>query len=339
MTNKDSFIRLVKNVLIFSSPVWILAILYFVFDPFHVLKPYDSYPDNYLESYNRNRISTQIFLNNNANEHYDSFILGNSKSSVFYTNEWEQYLDSTASSYHFDASNEVISGIYGKIKFIDQQGNKIKNALIILDPETFEYAVDTANSIIHIQDYEWSGLDQFSYQLIFFKAFFKNMYFVKYFDVKLFQKYRAYMYGTVENKHMLYTPVKNDFIFQGYIDQIKEDSLGFYNRDLFFSRPDTSEVREPVIKPYQKVYLEEIKAIFDKNKTNYKLVFGPNYDQKRINEKDLNYLKNLFGSAYIYDFTGINSYTMELSNYYEIFHYKPIVAREIMKEIYQSSAE
>ena len=339
MTNKSSFIRLVKNVVIFTSPVWILAILYFVFDPFHVLKPYDAYPDNYLKSYNRNRISTQIFLNNNQDEQYDSFILGNSKSSVFYTEEWAKYLDPEAKTYHFDASNEVISGIYGKIKFIDKQGNDIKNALLILDPETFEYAVDTANSIIHIQDYEWSGLDKFSYQLIFFKAFFKNMYFIKYFDVKLFGKYRPYMYGAMENKHMLYTPVRNDFIFQGYIDQIKEDSLGYYSRDLFYTRPDTSVNREPVIKPYQKVYLEEIKQIFDKNHTDYKIVFGPNYDQKHINEVDLAYLKKLFGDEHVYDYTGINELTSDLKNYYEIFHYKPVVARKILADIYGKPIE
>ena len=151
MSQKAQFISFLKKLLLFISPVLLLASSYFVFDPFHVLISYDAYSDNYLQSYNRNRIGTQIFLNNNKEQAYNSFIFGSSKSSVFYTKNWSKYINDET-PFHFDASNEVISGIYGKVKFIDKQGNDIKNALLIFDGETFNYAVDTANSIIHIQD-------------------------------------------------------------------------------------------------------------------------------------------------------------------------------------------
>ncbi|MFT5885055.1 MAG: hypothetical protein ACI9IP_001515 [Arcticibacterium sp.] len=333
MDQKKQFLKLLKRLVLFTSPVILLVLSYFVFDPFHVLKAYDSYPDNYLESYNRNRIGTQIFLNNNREQKYKSFIFGSSKSSVFYTKDWSHYINDKT-PFHFDASNEVISGIYGKIKFIDKQGNDIKNALLVFDGETFNYVVDTANSIIHIQDYEWSGKNEFMYQLIFFKAFFKEMYFLKYFDKLIFKKYRAYMYGAFENKHMLYKPINNDFIFKGYIDQLSKDSTAYYARDLFYSRSKTEQIQEPAIKPYQVNYLKEIKDIFDKHKTNYKIVFGPNYDQKKVNSVDLEIVKDIFGNQNVSDFTGQNEFTNPLSNYYEIYHYKPVVAKEIMNQIY-----
>jgi hypothetical protein len=335
MEQKKQFIALLKKLLIFGSPVILLALSYFVFDPFHVLKAYDAYPDNYLESYNRNRIGTQIFLNNNKEQQYKSFILGSSKSSVFYTADWAKYInDSTP--FHFDASNEVISGIYGKVKYIDNQGNDLKNALLIFDAETFNYVGDTASSIIHIQDYQWSGVSKFAYQLTFFKAFFKEMYFVKYFDKLLFNKYRPYMYGAFENKHMLYTSINNDFIFQGYIDQLKEDSTAYYSRDLFYQRSQEELTQEPAIEPYQVNYLKEIKAIFDKHHTNYKIIFGPNYDQKKVSPEDLDLVKSIFGNQNVYDFTGQNELTNPLSNYYEIYHYKPLVARQILNKIYSN---
>lgn len=334
MEQRKQIISFIKNLLLFCSPVLLLVISYFAFDPFHVLKAYNSYPDNYLESYNRNRIGTQIFLNNNKEQAYKSFIFGSSRSSVFYTKNWAKYIDDKT-PFHFDASNEVISGIYGKIKFIEMEGNDIKNALLVFDGETFNYSVDTANSIIHIQDYEWSGQDQFSFQLIFFKAFFKEMYFLKYFDKLIFKIYKPYMYGAFENKHMLYTSINNDFIFQGYIDQLREDSAAYYSRDLFYPRSLEEQTQEPAIQAYQINYLKEIKAIFDKHKTNYKIVFGPNYDQKKVNPVDLSIVKSIFGSYSVYDFTGQNELTTPLSNYYEIYHYKPVVANEIMDEIYQ----
>jgi hypothetical protein len=333
MEQKNQFIILLKQLLIFSSPVLLLALSYFIFDPFHVLKAYDAYPDNYLESYNRNRIGTQIFLNHNKQERYQSFIFGSSKSSVFYTEDWSKYIND-ATPFHFDASNEVISGIYGKVKFIDNQGNDLKNVFMVFDAETFNYVADTASSIIHIQDYEWSGQNRFMYQLTFFKAFFKEMYFLKYFDKVLFNKYKPYMYGAFENKHMLYTPINNNFIFQSYIEQLKEDSLAYYIRDLFYERNELELTQEPGIKPYQVNYLKEIKAVFDKHKTNYKIVFGPNYDQKKVNPKDLEIVKSVFGHQNVYDFTGQNELTTPLSNYYEIYHYKPSVARQILKSIY-----
>jgi hypothetical protein len=142
------------------------------------------------------------------------------------------------------------------------------------------------------------------------------------------------MYGAFENKHMLYKPINNDFIFKGYIDQLSKDSTAYYARDLFYSRSKTEQIQEPAIKPYQVNYLKEIKDIFDKHKTNYKIVFGPNYDQKKVNSVDLEIVKDIFGNQNVSDFTGQNEFTNPLSNYYEIYHYKPVVAKEIMNQIY-----
>ncbi len=326
--------RFSLKILLFAWPIVLLIFAYFIFDPFHVLKYYKAYPDNYLQSYNRNRISTQEFLNHNQEKRYRSFVFGSSRSSVFYTQDWGTYIgDSMA--YHFDASNESISGIHDKLVFIEKQENKIENALLIFDNETFDYAVDSANSIIHIPDWRWSPQNRFSYHLTFFKAFFKDMYFLKYFDLKLFKTFRPYMYGAFENKHMLYTPVHNDFIFQGYIDQIKEDSMAYYSRDIFYERTKEDLVEKEIIKAYQIKYLQNIKAIFDRNNTHYKIVFGPNYDQKKVNPKDLTKVKDIFDQKAVYDFTGKNEYTQSQANYYEIYHYKPAVARAILKQIYQ----
>lgn len=148
------------------------------------------------------------------------------------------------------------------------------------------------------------------------------------------KRYKPYMYGVFEDKHMIYTPVKNDFIFKEYIERIQKDSLGYYNTDLFYERPAKTDTLSPIIKEYQMKFLYEMKEILDQNKTQYKIVLGPNYDQKVFSGKDLTTLENVFGSENLYDFTGKNEFTEAISNYYEIYHYKPFVARKLLPLIY-----
>lgn len=58
------------------------------------------------------------------------------------------------------------------------------------------------------------------------------------------------------------------------------------------------------------------------------------YDQLKINEEDLEYLKTLFGDVNVFDFSGINKFTNDYKNYYEASHYRPHVTKEIMEKIY-----
>ena len=71
-----------------------------------------------------------------------------------------------------------------------------------------------------------------------------------------------------------------------------------------------------------------------KNSTKYKIVLGPTYDQHNFNQQDLDILIKYFGEENIYNFSGINDYTKNIANYYEIYHYKPSVANDIMNKIY-----
>ena len=84
--------------------------------------------------------------------------------------------------------------------------------------------------------------------------------------------------------------------------------------------------------------LKSIKAVFEKDKTNYEIVISPVYDQQRLNTKDLNQLQEIFGKEYVHDFSGKNSITDNVYNYYETSHYLPSVADTIMKIIYKAGS-
>ena len=274
-------------------------------------------------------------MKNNPEIHYRSFIFGSSRSSVFYSKEWGKYINDSL-VFHFDASNEDIIGISQKVKFIAAQGNRIENALLVFDGETFEPSADFENSIIHKRDWRQSGENRIVYHLKFFAAFFKNQYFIKFFDAKINEVYKSNMWGALEGKHMIYTPSHNDFIFQGYIDEIKKDSLAYYARDLFYPRSGELQIQNEQIDEEDLEELHAIQEVFKAHKTKVKIVISPSFDQESINPADFKILKEMFGEQHVFDASGVNKYTNELGNFYEIYHYKPLVANQILSDMYEA---
>lgn len=331
---KFTFKKFIKRLFLFGSPIWLLIIVYFVFDPFNVIYGYDSYGSNYLKTFNRNKISTETFLRNNPKYHFSSFIFGSSRSSAFHTKDWSRFINDPE-PYHFDSFNDNISGIAGKITFIEKQGNKITNAILVIDNDTFNESYEKSESIVHIKDYRWNDSSNvFKYHLTFFKAFFKKQYFVSFIDLKLFKTFRPYMDEFFKFKYFYTTP-NNDFLFPENIELLKKDSLAYYKNDWFPFKPDQPKMYDPAIKSYHIKDLELIAQAFKDNKTNYKIVIAPLYDQRPYNTEDLAMLEKYFDKSRIFDYSGKNKLTNNLGNYYEGSHFKPIVGARILEEIYQ----
>jgi hypothetical protein len=322
----------IKRVIIFGSPVILLVISYFVFDPFHILRGYDFYGSNFKKTFNRNRMSTEMFLRNNPKYHFKSFILGSSRSSAFRTNAWSKYINDPA-PYHFDSFNDNISGMLGKLEYIEKQGNSIENALLVFDRDTFSEQFEESNSIVHYKDYRWTNENVFSYHLAFFKAFFQKQYFIYFLDLKINNTYRPAMDEFFKFKYF-YTAPFNDFTFPDNEAKIKKDSISYYQQKEFKNRNPKPKNLDKSIKTQHIVDLIALKKLLDKNKTKYKVVFSPMFDQRYLDLQDKSLLIKLFGADNFYDYSGKNKYTNDISNYYEPSHFTPRVGEEIMSEIY-----
>ncbi len=330
------FFKFSKVFILFTSPLWVLMLLYFICDPFYILRNHGDYSENYGKSFNRDRISTQVFLNNEETAQYRSFIFGNSKTSSFQTKEWGKYIgDSLA--FHFDASNEFVSGIKDKIVFLDKRNTKIENALVVLDAGSFQYPIDTTGTIF-IKDPRVSpSVSNFQFHLTFIKSFFKDAYFVRYFDFKIFKSFRNYMLGMLENRNIKYLPKRNDFIFDSYEKELAKGEDNYYNvlhPDAFYERDSISKPKISVIKAYQIEFLKEMKVVFDKQKTNYKIVLDPSYSQIEWSDEDLTKINAVFGKERVFNFAGKNDLTNDKRNFYEIYHYRPFIGAKMLNKIY-----
>jgi hypothetical protein len=329
----NSFKIFLKKLFFFSIPLLIMVGLYFIFDPFHVLRNYESYGSNFLKTYNRNRISTEVFVRNNPTYKFKSFIFGSSRSSAFLTHDWAKYINDPH-PYHFDAFNDNIGGIAGKISFIKKQKNTIKNAIIVIDNDTFANYFDETESLVHLKDYRWTDSTNYlAYQLKFFKAFFKKQYFISFLDLKFTKKFKPYMEDFFKFKYF-YTDIYNDFLFPENEALIKRDSSSYYSSNEFKNRIKNPEMHGTNIDQREIENIKFIADTFKKDHTNYKIIIAPLYDQRATNSIELEILKIYFGKENVYDYSGKNKFTNDISNYYEMSHFKPSLGRIILKEIY-----
>jgi len=132
-----------------------------------------------------------------------------------------------------------------------------------------------------------------------------------------------------------YTTPSNDFLFPENIELLKKDSLAYYKNDWFPFKPENPKMYENSIQKHHLKDLELVADAFKRNNTNYKVIIAPLYDQRPYNSKDKALLEKYFGKANVYDYSGKNELTNYLGNYYEGSHFKPVVGKKIMAEIYQ----
>lgn len=80
--------------------------------------------------------------------------------------------------------------------------------------------------------------------------------------------------------------------------------------------------------------LNEIKAILDKDNTSYKVLICPSYSQVAYNKEDLELTETVFGKENVFNFTGINRFTQEKSNFYDATHFKKFVGKQMLDSAY-----
>jgi hypothetical protein len=327
-----------KRLFVFLIPLYIIVIVYFILDPFKVLYHYDDYSKGTFLQLNRDYVSTQTYLNKNLKFKYNSFLFGSSRTVGISLTEWIKNLPPESKPFSFDASNENIYGIERKINLLKETHAKINNALILICGDVFfNYQQD--HNYLYAKHPKLSGENIFSFHLKFIKAFLTHGFFIRYFDYILFSKQRPYMNGFLDFREVNYNVENNNMDLKRADEEIQVDSTSYYlrMRDFFYKRPETKKVYPPQIGSNQIQLLENIKAIFDSNLTDYKIIISPLYNQIEINPVDLSKLNSIFGNDRVFNFSGVNRLTNEVGNYYESSHFRKLVGNNMLNSIYFSS--
>lgn len=330
---KDFLIK----VTLFTLPFTILVSTYIVTDVFKVIFTYDPYYDNsYYLNVNRAYGSTMTYINQNPKYHYDSFILGNSRSEFFEIDTWKKYLPPNSRCMHFSESGGSISGIRDKIVFIDKHDERIVNVILVVDKSLLS-RIDRENSeyLFISPPILKNYTNFFSFHYMHFKAFLNPPFLYALVDYNIFGNKHP---GLISESSTTYLPEYNEFQFTLAEDRIRKGV--YYDSEhvkVFEDVQKPGLYSDEIIGDDGISYLKEIKMIFDKHRTSYKIVISPLYDQIKLNRKTYSILCSIFGKDNVYDFSGPNKWNKDYHNYYENSHYRPHVAAEIMDIIYSKS--
>jgi hypothetical protein len=332
--------KFIKSSFLFLSPFFIVITIYIALDPFMVIKKYDTFYNTDAKGcvgLNREYVSTTTFDWNYKKEHYNSFIFGNSCSIFYQVADWKKNLKGDANCYHFDASGETLYALTKKVKYIDTKNIKIKNALLVIDDSTLAQDQPRTGHLVAVSPQLENNKNLFSFHYENFKAFIYPSFIYAYLDFKLSGKVKPYMMNLIEDIPRVYDVNTNEFRLEKLEELIRKGE--FYTgarKKIFYQRDTIQKFSSCAIAENQKILLQEIFDVFNRHKTNYKIIINPLYSQIKLNNEDFKYLVQLFGQKNVFDFSGINKFTNDYNNYYETVHYRPHVAREIMALIYQN---
>ncbi len=321
--------------MLFCSPVFLLAVSFFILDPFMIFHPYQNYYREEWFTLNRDFVSTERYLKTWRTSQYDSFIFGNSRSLAFLARDWQPFISENARPFHFDAFNESLFGILRKVQLIHGSGQPIRHALILLDSETLEQTKNHPNPM-YIKHPSISGESWGAFYLTFLRSYFSDFFYLKYWGLKIFGP-SSVAQDFFVRKHSAYFENTNDLYQKNLEDRIDREGDEYYKykridsskRSFLMHLCSTPQIKEPQLK-----MLREIAEIFKIQGTNYKIIINPLFNQVPLPHEDLSALRSLFGRENIYDYSGVNRFTSDIHNYYDLYHFRVRVAREIMKEIH-----
>lgn len=322
--------RFIRNILLVFSPCIILLGWYIIDDPFMMYWKYD----NLYECGQRKQCVNDTYrgirwMNQyDDSMHYNSFIIGSSRSDFYYVDEWKKYLGDNAACFHFNQSGDNLLGTLLRTQYLYNHYAPIDNILFIMDKE---YLEDMKPHKGHLFRQPWQVTqewDFFSYNWECVRAFYTIEYQRKYWNIDKEEARLPYYY----------IPEYNEVHKDGAEALLDSDPNAYYaTLDRYYrlyKRNYTDSVANPVIKKEQRNALEQLHALLIKGNTDYRIVISPLYDQIALNPADVRILLDIFGEDKVFDFSGVNEYTNEVTNYYEVSHYRPKLCNVLLKQIY-----
>lgn len=334
-----------KKILIFSIPLWVLAFIYFLTDPFQVIwrnpiKAYGKYEQ--FTGPSRDYIGNYLIRKHGRQHGINSFIFGNSRSIFYEVKSWKKHLPQDAVCFHYDASGESLYGIERKIHYLDVIGLPLRDVIVTLDYSTLAQTFPRQGFLFAMAPPTELYSNFIGFHATYLGAFFKPRFLVAWGDYLLSSQIKKYMkkWKLIQTRTFAFDEISNEIRYENAEQEIRAKT--FYTAGKlkeFQGIQHQDSMDAPVIRTAQKKLLQAMQLVFLRNRTNVKIIIHPLFNQVRLHPSDVKELKALFGSEHVYDYSGKNFWTMNYLNYYEPSHYRPHVADSILALIYQPPSQ
>ena len=335
---KRFLIRIVSFV---GLPILVLLVVYLITDPFKTLRPFSL---QYFDETNRDYLSSELFLRNDPQYHYNAFVFGSSRCCGLNTYHWKHYLPEGSRQFMFQAWYETLTGIEQKIDYIDKNGNDIAYAIVMLDvPYSFSEK-QLSKEVVSIKHYKFSGQTKLAFQAILFSGFMlKPSKWISSIRESFRPARAVFPTDTVSNdwgRESQYA----DIAVQPQKDSLSNCSA--INKASFLKQMENLsdadlQVSEPLIDETFRRQLIHIKDVFDKHYTDYRIVVSPAYcyTHPAINPNDLEILREIFGVDRVFDYSGKNEITEDCYNFSDPNHFGLSVGWQIIEDMYNITSQ
>jgi len=229
--------------------------------------------------------------------------------------------------------------MYKKVKYLDNKNVAINNVLFLIDHSVLKQVRPETSHLLMISPPLENNKNFLSFHFTSLQAFFTPKFLIAYIDFKIRGEVKPYMKkGFLLDDVPIHYDVKTNEVSFPHFERLIDEGK-YYTPErmkVFFDRDTTQQTYSPqVIFDAQKQMLQEINDIFRKRNTDFKIIISPLYDQIKLNESDIAYLRSLFGEDRVFDFAGISDITNNIHNFYEESHYRPHVTRKMLESIYR----
>lgn len=323
--------QFIRKILFFGIPLIAILVIVFVIDnPFIIFHNYEDIvnPESKRKCVNGAYMGVKLMDMYDDSLNYNSFIVGNSRALQFRVEDWKTYVGDEASCFIFFQSAGNLLGLYQRTKYLYERFDTIKNLLLVVDVSPLG-ELSKRKGHLFVEPWQVTGVyDVLTFYSQFFEAYYSLDYIL----------YGVSMEKTTQIKkqvnyltHELYWGDADSLI-----DNTKDEYYTKYlgGKKIFYDRPSIEKISEQQLYQDQIKVLKHINALAKERGTDLRLVVGPLYDQEKLNPKDYQTLCDIFGEDCITDFSGINEYTNDISNYYEISHYRPKLCKIVLDSVY-----
>jgi len=327
-------LKIYFKIFILLLPLLLIVASFLIFDPFgiiHVDEPkYESSGDYQ---------TTRLYLKNTRHIDYNSFIFGNSKTLAFTSNHWKKHVKNGV-FYKFGAPGESIFNIYNKIRLIAEKGDRLDNALFVLDLAMIKNC-NNRSPTLRGPVYKHHPYTQDENWLTFYASFF-TYYLADYFFIRVINE-ELFKHGeqTTPIKNFLltkedYNKNTNEFYLRNLEEEIISKGFSEYykaheNQFKVHKNSDNSQIR---LKEQDIYFLSEINKELIMQKCKFKIILGLNLKDERCPAEIVTELNRIFGPKNVFDYSIPSKITTDSSYYYEHSHCRPVAGELILDEIY-----
>jgi AraC-like DNA-binding protein len=313
--------KYIKLTLLFASIIILANVLINI-----IIDPFGIFGTKILpKSYQPNERFIKIeYLKSNHNK-YDSYIFGSSRVGVYQPSWVQEYIPSKW--YNFTLSGANIEDYLLHLKYFIKQKYEIKNLIIQIDLDSIAQYSHSSSDYLFKYHYDISGTNMLKYYQEYSMIF----------PIKNFSEKIKFNLHPDEREYSIVTGAWKRVDKDRYI--VKNPSL--HNKLPIFSQ--NLKVVENINSKFDTIIdsLKEITQIAKNNNINLYIFTTPHH-KSMTKSFSFHSIEQFYLAiskfTTFYSFSQINEITSNNLNYYEISHYRPMVAKLVLKSIFDNQS-